>query len=183
MTRLNATQRAAVASVLDDEWNQLRGWLRRRGLTGADVDDAAQQVALIYAQKVETVHTHHRAFLYRVAHFEMLKHWERAGRRLGVAFDSSVHGVSRLGSSPSSAMGRQLRIIAALQALPALQQTVVENRHVLGFTLEEVADSVGKDLSTVKRHLAAAEAALSVTLGADAARFGIAIREDDGDDE
>jgi len=69
-----------------------------------------------------------------------------------------------VGPTFSSRLDRRTQLLKALQALPLDHQIALELRHGEGQSLEEVAESVGVSLATVKRYLAAGEERLRAEL-------------------
>lgn len=164
MKPLDERQRAAAEGLIREEWPKLERFFRTK-VPPADILELAQSTCLTYVQRLDEVETNPRAYLWAIARFQVLKHWDRFRARDAAAFDSSQHSLAAVGPSLSSAIARRSSVVAALQSLPADQQMAIELRHGEGLTLEETAHALGVSLATAKRYLAAAEDSLRTLLG------------------
>ena len=66
---------------------------------------------------------------------------------------------------PAEAAVLRLALVAALERLPRRQQQVVTLRYLAGWPAQQVAESLGVSLNTVKKHNDRAMAALRRTMG------------------
>lgn len=150
--------------LIQAEWPKLRRFFRTK-VSESDVLDLAQNTLLAYVESGGPSEAgHERAFLWGIARKQVLKHYEKH-RRVGVAFDSTIHGAGDLAPSLSSKLDLRNRLVAALASLPADQQMAIELRHGEGLQLDEVAAALDVSLATAKRYLAAAEQKLEAALG------------------
>lgn len=166
MTRLTSQQRALVEQLISAEWPKLERFLRTK-VPPTHVQEIAQTVFLGYVEHFDSIHSDHKAYLWQIARYQVLKHFERYRTRTGVAFDSENHTVTDLGPTLSSLLDRRNRCMRALQSLSLDQQTAIELRYGEDLSLEETATALKVSLATVKRYLAAAEQRMRELTGAD----------------
>lgn len=168
MTPLSPQQRAVAEQLIRDEWPKLERFFRTK-VPQADVLELAQATCLAYVEKFDEARAAPRAYLWGIARYKVLQHWERFRGKKGEPFDSSQHSLHDVGPSLSSVVDRRNRVLAALQLLPADQQMAIELRYGEELSLEETAAAIDVSLATVKRYLAAAEETLRAELGGDVA--------------
>lgn len=153
---------AILNDLINSEWPKLRRFFRTK-VPDADVLDLAQSTLLAFVEGRERATSSQRAYLWGIARFQVLKHYDR--HRSTVAFDSALHTVMELGPSLSSRLDGHNRLLQALHTLPVDHQMAFELRHGEELSLEEVAEALGVSLATTKRYLAAALEKLRSVLG------------------
>lgn len=93
-----------------------------------------------------------RAWLYRIAHSRVVDHYRKQKGRLPVSLDNA-EGLSDPADNPASTVERKLtleRVQRALSGLDPSQREVVVLRFLVGLSLQEVAQTLGKTLAAVK---------------------------------
>lgn len=137
----------------------LRNWLRRRPVTGLDIDDIVQEV---YARLVALPSVDHvenpKTYAFQVASSVMINHI----RRLKVVAIDSVASFEHLDladeeASPErviAARDELLRLDRMLDSFPARVAEVFRLRRVEGLSQREVAQRLGVAESTVEKHMA-----------------------------
>jgi RNA polymerase sigma factor (sigma-70 family) len=140
------------------------------------VQEIAQATFLGYVERFDAIHSDHKAYLWQIARFQVLKYYGRHRGVAGTPFDSQVHTVNDLGPTVSSALDRRNRVVCALQTLPADHQMAIEFRYGEELSLEETAAALDVSLATAKRYIAAGEQQLRKTLNADMPNIATAYR-------
>jgi RNA polymerase sigma-70 factor (ECF subfamily) len=93
-----------------------------------------------------------RAWLYRIAHSRVVDHYRRQKRRPSVPLDYA-QGLSDPEGNPALTVDLKLtleRVQRALSGLEPSQRDVVVLRFLLGLSLQEVAQTLGKTVAAVK---------------------------------
>ncbi|MET0287946.1 MAG: sigma-70 family RNA polymerase sigma factor [Polyangiales bacterium] len=128
-----------------------------------ELDDFVQDVFLSVHRHLDTVREPAalKGWLAKVAVREAMARLRRRKLRnlLGFGMAHDYEAVADAGASPEQ-RAQLARVFEALDALSASERVVWSLRHVEGETLERVAELCGLSLSTAKRRLASAEAAL-----------------------
>lgn len=165
-------QQSGVHEVLDDaaktRWflkhilphePALRGWLARRGTYGSDIDDVIQETYAVFAsmERVGNIRNP-RAYLFQVAHSQML----RGIRRARVVSIQAMEDLGRLDHADEAVTPEQqaierdeLRRLAEIIALmPGKTREAFILRRVRGVPQREIAVRMGISESTVEKHIA-----------------------------
>jgi RNA polymerase sigma-70 factor (ECF subfamily) len=131
----------------------------RFGATGQDALDVLQETFFYFFRKLPgfELRAQFRTFLYPAAKHLALKRTNRA--RSHVSLDEVSERLANI-PSPDTESGQRLRVAEIVAGLPHGQREVLELRFVDGFTLGEIADTLGVPLGTVKSRLHNALAAL-----------------------
>lgn len=166
MIRLDERQRQAVDALIQSEWPKLERYFRTK-VPGDHIQELGQNTLLTYVQNLDKV-TSPRGYLWGIARFEVLRHWDRYRTKGSEPFDSTKHSVLDVGPTLSSVLDRRNHLVRALQSLTENQQSAIELRHGEELSLEEAAMAMNVSLATFKRYLASAEDALRAKLGAEA---------------
>ncbi|HEX5656255.1 MAG TPA: sigma-70 family RNA polymerase sigma factor [Polyangiales bacterium] len=128
-----------------------------------ELDDFVQDVFLSVHRHLATVREPAalKGWLAKVAVREAMARLRRRKLRnlLGLGTGHDYEAVADAAASPEERT-QLARVFAALDTLSASERVVWSLRHVEGETLERVAELCGVSLSTAKRRLASAEAAL-----------------------
>jgi RNA polymerase sigma-70 factor (ECF subfamily) len=124
-----------------------------------DAEDRTQEVFFSLYSKIDNLRRPEalRSFLYATA--VRLTRWEIRRRRVRRLVTLSETGDPPEGCAPETdhvARRALRRFYAVLDTLSEHERTIFVLRHMEGFTLEEVSDSMSLSLATVKRHLAKA---------------------------
>jgi RNA polymerase sigma factor (sigma-70 family) len=175
MAELNQKQRALADELIRTEWPKLERFLRTK-VPPVQVQEIAQATFLGYVARFHSIHTDHKAYLWQIARFQVLKYYGRHRTGASTPFDSTTHTVTDLGPALSSVLDRRDRFVRALQALPADHQMAIELRYGEDLSLEQTAAALDVSLATAKRYLSAGEQALRQTLEADMTAVGAAYR-------
>lgn len=118
-------------------------------------------------------------WLFRIAHNRLVDHWRRSGREIveeTAAFDDGDDAppdpLAAASASPDETPERRCErgqlaaeLIAAIEALPAVQRDAFLMAEEGGMTLEEIAAATGTGRETVKSRLRYALAKLRTQLG------------------
>jgi DNA-directed RNA polymerase specialized sigma24 family protein len=120
MNQLNEKQRALADELIRTEWPKLQRFLRTK-VPPPQVQEIAQATFLGYVERFDAIRASHRAYLWQIARFQVIKYYDRFRGGTGTQFDSSIHNVGDLGPTVSSAIDRRNRYVRALQSLPADQ--------------------------------------------------------------
>jgi RNA polymerase sigma-70 factor, ECF subfamily len=128
-----------------------------------ELDDFVQDVFLSVHRHLSTVREPAalKGWLAKIAVREAMARLRRRKLRhlLGLGGAHDYEAVADAAASPEQ-RAQLARVFEALDALSASERVVWSLRHVEGETLERVAELCGVSLSTAKRRLASAEAAL-----------------------
>jgi len=129
----------------------------------------------VFARMVASLPSYHlrgspfRAWLYRIAHSRVVDHYRQQRRRPSVSLDYA-QSLSDPEGNPAATVDLKLtleRVQGALAGLEPSQRDVVVLRFLLGLSLQEVAQALGKTVAAVKslqhRGLAALRVALEQT--------------------
>jgi RNA polymerase sigma-70 factor (ECF subfamily) len=122
-----------------------------------DAEDRTQEVFLCLYSKIDELRRPEalRSFLYATA-FRLIR-WELRRRRVRRLVTLSATGEPPEAPAPEAdhvARRALRRLYAVLDTFNEHERTIFVLRHMEGFTLEEVSDTMGLSLATVKRHLA-----------------------------
>ena len=147
-----------LSALIETEWPKLRRFFRTK-VPDADVLDLAQNTMLAFVDGKLRDPKRARAYLWGIARFQVLKHYE-SNRRGTEPFDSTIHTAMDLGPSISSRLDRRDKIIRGMQEMPVDHQMAFELRYGEELRLEEVAVALGVSLATAKRYIAAARSRL-----------------------
>jgi len=132
--------------AFEQEYEELHGLAltRARRVVGndADAEEIAQETMLRAYSSWSKVSAYAEPWTLRVATNLAISHLRRHGR------DQQVHVVRS--SEPCTA---RVDVTAALETLPPRQRQVAVLRHVADLPEEEVAESLGISVGSVKRHL------------------------------
>jgi RNA polymerase sigma-70 factor, ECF subfamily len=127
--------------------------------SAADAEDRTQEVFLCLYSKIDQLRRPDalRSFLFASA--VRLIRWELRRRRVRRWVTLSDTGEPPDGHVPETdhlARSALRRFYAMLDTFSAHERTIFVLRHMEGFTLEEVSETMGISLATTKRHLAKA---------------------------
>jgi RNA polymerase sigma-70 factor (ECF subfamily) len=161
--------RIVAGLIARDRWAQDAAWHRYspaiyrflyRSLGSVqDAEDRTQEVFFCLYSKIDELRRPEalRSFLFATA--VRLIRWELRRRRVRrlVALSETGDPPEGYAPAPDHVARRALRrFYAVLDTLTEHERTIFVLRHMEGFTLEEVSDTMGLSLATVKRHLAKA---------------------------
>ena len=91
------------------------------------------------------------AWLFRIAHNNLIDYYRRAGVRQHSSLDEFEHGEGAMALPPTDGFGPdKIDVAFALRALADDQRAVIHLRFVEGLTSSEVAEILGKSLASVK---------------------------------
>jgi RNA polymerase sigma-70 factor, ECF subfamily len=155
-----ARLRRAAAQHLDFVWR----CLRRFGVPSADADDAAQQVFMVAAQKLDEVpEDKERAFLFATS-ARIAANARRSLRRREHAYDNLAHAPDDPVESQEQ-LADQLRARALLDQVMEMMPEDLREVFVLfeieEFAIHEIADTLGIPVGTVGSRLRRARKAFS----------------------
>ena len=157
---------ALLDHLIRDELPSLARFFRTKRVPPSDVLDLVQSTMLAYVEGDGPKEAgKEKQYLMGIARNKWFHYLDTKHKRVGEAFDSEIHGVSRLGPSLSSALDKRNRVVAALQGLTGNEQMAVELRHGEEMKIDEVAHAMDKSPAQVKRYLASAEEKLRAQLG------------------
>jgi RNA polymerase sigma-70 factor (ECF subfamily) len=160
--------RAALDELLRRHYDRVHAVCRRILGRDADADDATQD-ALIAAVRGLRNFDGSAAFstwMYRVATNTCLDHLRRAKRRPTVPLDElTTESLSGLGPRLDTAVVDREVLEAALADLPIDFRTAVVLRDVLDFDYQEISDTLGIPIGTVRSRIARGRGVLARTLG------------------
>jgi len=136
----------------------LRAWLRRRVVSGLEVDDIVQETYAVLAAMGCIDHIDApRAYAFQTAQSIILRHLRRA-RVVRIEALGDIETLNPTAEEPSperQASSRQeLRLVMGLiEALPAKCREAFTLRKVAGLSQREVARQMGITESTVEKHI------------------------------
>jgi RNA polymerase sigma factor (sigma-70 family) len=175
---------AVAFDLLYERWRgRLYRYLLHQTGAAAVADEIYQDVwvRVIGARGHYEVTARFSTWLFRIAHNRLVDHWRRLGREIvetAADFEPSdpddepVDMLDRASAAPEENPERRAeraqlatQLIAAIEALPALQRDAFLMAEEGGMTLEEIAAATGTGRETVKSRLRYALAKLRSQLG------------------
>jgi RNA polymerase sigma-70 factor (ECF subfamily) len=159
--RAESRLRRMVDEYFDFVWRSLR----RLGVSTASVDDAAQRVFLVVAQRIDQIEVaRERAFLFGVA-VRVASDWRRGQvRRREVQGDDEFEALAHPQPGPEELLDQKRAretLDALLDELPLELRTVIVLIEGEGLRAGEAADILGLAEGTVSSRLRRARAALA----------------------
>ncbi|QDU60308.1 ECF RNA polymerase sigma factor SigH [Planctomycetes bacterium Pan216] len=126
-------------------------------MTGHDAstEDIFQETSVLLWQKFDDFEpgTDFLAWACRIAYLRVLNHWS-SRRRSPVSFSDAHPGIAEDVAAMSERLDAELKALAdCYQALPPAERELVDRRYAPGVKTREIAEAIGKPLSTVYRML------------------------------
>jgi RNA polymerase sigma-70 factor (ECF subfamily) len=167
-TRLAAEVRLRAA--IDAHYDVVWRFLRRMGVAEAAVEDAAQQVLLVFTQRLDRVDVaSERSFLLGTALRVAADFRKRTARQRDVADEGAFGEIAADAPDPDDALDerRARRLLdCVLERMPEDLRSVFVMCDVEELTMAEVAATIGIPAGTVASRLRRARAAFHELLGA-----------------
>jgi RNA polymerase sigma factor (sigma-70 family) len=158
LQRIAADDRGAVQQCID-AYGALVGTLARRmGFSGGELDDAVQDVFVALwrsAQRYDPALATEKVFVAMIARRRLIDLRRRLGRRAeGVATEvgEELSSGERPAVETLAVRDEGARARAALSELRPEQRRVIELSVIEGLSHQEISDSTGMPLGTVKTH-------------------------------
>jgi RNA polymerase sigma-70 factor, ECF subfamily len=149
-----AAERARLARVLDEHFDLVWRSMRRFGVPVGAADDAAQQVFLILAARLSELKVGgERAFLLAVSVRVAANVRRSLERTREVPLEPSAHVEAATPENLLEAKEQRDVLDHALATLPLEQRAVFVLFELEGFSLPEIADSLGIPLGTATSRL------------------------------
>ena len=159
----HADRDARIAAVVREHYAFVWRVLRRFGLPPADADDAAQQVFLVAASRIDDIEQgKERAFLSRTA-MRVASKAHRARRRRPEDADAECGEGADLGPGAEELVERhraRALLDAILDEMPVDLKAVIVLFEIEGLTMSEIADALSVPPGTVASRLRRARAEL-----------------------
>jgi RNA polymerase sigma-70 factor (ECF subfamily) len=154
---LQSAVQARLARILDADFDFVWQLLRRCGLPPPDADDAAQQVFMILARRLESVELgKERAFLYGTARRVFANVRRGLRRRRETAYEDAVGDAPADGWQPDGLLEeRRARVFldGVLSELPENQRRLLVLAEIEGLTVPEIASLEGIPTGTAASRL------------------------------
>jgi RNA polymerase sigma-70 factor (ECF subfamily) len=158
LQRIASDDRGAVQLCIDAYGPLVGSLARRMGFSGGELDDAVQDVFVALwrsAQRFDPALAGERAFVAMIARRRLIDLRRRLGRRAEGAATEVAEELSS-GERPAvealAVRDEGARARAALGELRPEQRRVIELSVMEGLSHQEIADSTGMPLGTVKTH-------------------------------
>jgi len=168
--RLAQKDRAALEDLSRRYSFVLRRYFERRNLTGADAEDAVQEVFAKLANRsgisaIESL----EGYLFETAANVAIDHFRRSGARHAQAHDlyeDGIHAVEDF-SPERIHEGREtlVMLLTILNELPARTRNIFILARLEQFTYPEIAKRLGVSVSAVEKHVVKAAAHLALRVG------------------
>lgn len=170
--RVAATQdKAAFIELFDHFAPRIKGYLMQQGADSASAEELAQEVMVILWRKAalfDKTKASASTWLFRIARNRRIDSLRRQKNGELDAEDPALQPSAP--EDPGTILDtglREERIRAALEELPEAQREVVRQAFFLGLSHNEIAESTGLPLGTVKSRIRLAFARLRQVLEAD----------------
>jgi RNA polymerase sigma-70 factor (ECF subfamily) len=148
-----------IISLFDELRDRLLRYVLSFGLHSADGEEIIQEAFLSLFQHLRLGRPRHnlRGWLFRVAHNQALKKLSSNEKRRDMAYGDDMPEELHLDPTPNPEeqvhfSQRQSRLLAVLQALPALDQRCLRLR-AEGLTYREIAEVLGVSLGSISASL------------------------------
>jgi RNA polymerase sigma factor (sigma-70 family) len=168
LQRIAAGDRAAVQQCIDAYGPLVGALARRMGLVGGEAEDAVQDIFVALwrsAERFDPALAAENVFVAMIARRRLIDVRRRIGRRVeGVASEAG----ESLASGERAVRDEGARARAALSELRPEQRRVIELSVLEGLSHQQIADSTGMPLGTVKTHARRGLQRVRELLGADA---------------
>lgn len=121
-----------------------------------DVELAEDLTADVFLKMIEDLPRYEErglpfgAWLFRIARARLIDHWRRQRRRPMIALDDTDTGPQWIQDIPEDEIAISEMIERALRILTDEQREVVVLRFLVGMSLEEVAQAMGKSVGAIK---------------------------------
>lgn len=167
--RIQDGDRAAFNQLVLKYRNRVMGIAARMVGDRAEAEDLAQDVFVKAYHALDGFHGDalFSTWLYRITANSCLNHRKRRRREATTALDGPAPTAPDGAANPQSLLERKelkLLLEKAIQALPQDQRLVLILRDIEGLSYEEIADSTGLELGTVRSRLHRARSALRMTI-------------------
>jgi RNA polymerase sigma factor (sigma-70 family) len=174
LQRIAAGDRAAVQQCIDAYGPLVGALARRMGLVGGEAEDAVQDIFVALwrsAERFDPALAAENVFVAMIARRRLIDVRRRIGRRVeGVASEAgeSLASGERPAIEQLAVRDEGARARAALSELRPEQRRVIELSVLEGLSHQQIADSTGMPLGTVKTHARRGLQRVRELLGADA---------------
>lgn len=171
MQRARAGDRRSLEDLLRRHQDRLYALCRRLAGTDADAADALQEalIAIVRGLPRFDGRSSFSTWAYRVATNATLDELRRRQRRPSPGLpgedDVAIGGAPATSGSPADAVTARIDVHAALAQLPSEFRAAVVLRDLCELSYEEIADTLGVPLGTVRSRIARGRAALVPLLG------------------
>jgi RNA polymerase sigma-70 factor (ECF subfamily) len=148
----------------------LRRYFERRRLTGADADDAVQEVFAKLAQRANIVEIERiEAYIFEIAANVVTDHFRRSVSRRASAhdeYDDSLHAGEDF-SPERLHLGKEalLRLMQALDELPERTRNIFILARLEHLTYPQISKRLGVSVSAVEKHMVKAIAHVTLRMG------------------
>ena len=165
--KASAPKPADFAAAYDSEFEGVWLYLRRLGVSAADVEDAVHDVFVVAHRRYETYDPSRplRPWLLGIA-FRVAAQWRRQ-RRHEVGMDEPARDVADANEGPEDAFESQevkSRLYHALGQIDLQQRAVVVMHDLHGIAVPQIADELGVPLNTVYSRLRLGRAKVAAVL-------------------
>jgi RNA polymerase sigma-70 factor (ECF subfamily) len=156
--RAQSGDAGAVATLYEENFNKVYRYAWARLRDQAEAEDITQQV---FIKMMGSIHSYRRtgtpfiAWLYRIAHNQVIDHYRRKTSEKTVPLDDPRMGteINEEGVDPSIMAEKSIEageVMALVERLPKAQKEVVSLRFTAGLSIAETAAALKKNEGTVK---------------------------------
>jgi len=145
---------AALTQLYEENFDKIYRYIVLKIGDRTEAEDMTQQVFLKAFKSISGYRSKGSPFsswLFRIAHNQIVDYWRKKSKRATVPLEETRVGSSN--NNPSSDVERKMDIeglVAATKRLTNMQREVISLRFAGGFSVAEVAKSMGKSEGAIK---------------------------------
>lgn len=155
-----------LLALHDAQAADVYGFILRRCGDVELAEDLTQDTFVTAARHVRnTAEVPSPAWLYQVARSRLVDHWRRETRKVRKLRLVSAGRRDQAAADPADGVVSAQRVMAALDGLPASQRAALVLRYLDGYSVRQVADTLGRTTKAIESLLARARQNFELSYG------------------